>query len=359
MNRMPACGRSLSTHVLAAMLCAACTPEPPQEPEPEIAPWRAAPVTTWIEFAGNDIEELPAYFEQLVPAEGWSAETTSGWIVGYLASLPKSESLRVALGLAPPARVLEAGFTPFLATADGSMALSHTCISANECTGCDNALTTSGEAPATPEGAFRGICSTLSTAYSLSFVLGVRPPFDPDIGTVEERQEREDGELVTKRYWKKGFLTTIREDQGHIPDGGTPRDKIKKAYERYGCSCDEEVSLASVGNTNVWKNRLKAKVEAEPPADCQLIFSKRGSVSHDVNVAGFNEDGDIEVAETGAQGSGSGEDAPVLVENQVWTVEGNSANPTIRCTATRTGNTDFWNGLNFDEAAFLCCTCPR
>jgi len=341
----------------------ACRQLPPTDHELKLSEFKEAPVTEWRDYTGSKRSDLEAVLEQLKPTEGVTPDQASEWTAGLLAALPAHDNWTLSLGVAPSQTVVEAGFVPFLVLpAEPTLLLTQTCLLTSGCASCDNAMVVAGgEAPPPPKKEFKRVCGTLSTAYSLVYVLGKRSQFDQDgqIGTVTVRQEMEGTERVNKKYWKKGFLQTIREDQEHDPESGTPRDKIKKAYERYGCQCGDEVSIADAGGIDAWRDQLKAQLEGDDPADCHFII-EGPDWAHDMHIDGVDEDGNLGVADTGVQGSGNGDDIPVVAGQQEWELGGTAANPTITCKSSPTGEASvrYWSGKNITMASYLCCTCP-
>lgn len=318
-----------------------------------------APVTQWRDLAGENRGELSGVLEQLQAAEGFTDAQRTEWIGGLVESLPRGDEWTLALGFAPPDAVAQRGFKPFLVIPGKEpLALSRTCLYTPSCVSCSNATTAPDDPPANPAKEFEGTCSTLSTAYSLVYILGVRSEFG-DLGTVELREEiAEGGERVLRKYWKKGFLQTIREDQEHDPDSGTPRNKIKKAYERYACRCDGEVDIADTAGVDDWKRRLRDKLDDDPSPDCHFIIDG-DDFAHDMHIDGIEDSGTLGVSDTGEQGSGAGDDIPVLVGAQEWSVEQGPSGPEIRCTKDANGSVDTWNRKKPKTASFICCSCSR
>ncbi|MGH8519988.1 MAG: hypothetical protein ACREU9_00790 [Gammaproteobacteria bacterium] len=197
-----------------------------------------------------------------------------------------------------------------------------------------------------PTAAFTGICTTLSTAYSLIYILG-------DSTRVTEATATEERE--GKKFWKRDFLDRIKSDQGHS-ETGTPRDKIKKAYERYGCRCGDEVRLASVGTAAAWKKQLADQLAI--PANGHFIIDYPGAdgtpAAHDMHIDGINDDGVLGVADTGIQGGGTGDDVPVVAGQLEWDVTDSPTGPQVKAKGG-----GYWGSRNVTAASFICCTCPQ
>ena len=316
-------------------------------------PHTFAPADRWIKLQG-DSDTLFSTLESVRPAPGVSDEEHTEWMAGLTSSLPRPGEWALHLGVADVNSVLEAGFTPFLGYGADPLTVTKICLQTSSCVSCIHTATTKGKNPPKPENTYKGICTTLSTAYSLVYILSKRTEFG-DLGTMKIKNK--------KKYWKKGFLDSIRKDQEHDAsgDGGTPRDKIKKAYERYGCQCTAERSIANAGGAEKWKRELKKKLEGDTPADCHLIVdgNKDGkSWAHDMHVDGFTDSGNIAVADTGMQGSGSGEDAPVVgvAGAEEWGVTTGPGGTQVTC--EKSADKDWWNNETPTNASYICCTCP-
>ena len=320
--------------------------------EEEFEPHQVAPITQWLEFSGDQYDYVLEHLEGLEPAHGILEEEASEWITGFVESLPAGNAWILSLGLADMETVEQSAFDPFLTApyADG-MALTFTCVLTEGGASCDNAVTTPGETPAVPEKDFKGICTTLSTAYSLVYTLG---------------KFSSEGTMVTKdgkRFWKKGVLEKIKTEQGHTPDGGTVSSQIKNAYEPYGCECENEISIDDAGGADKWLDGLKSKANNErDPHDCHLFVDgvKDGvNWGHDLHIDGVDDDGTIVVANTGLQGSGSGEDVPVVAPPQEWKVQDGATGPEITCEeSTDEDSKSYWNNKNPTKASYICCSCP-
>ena len=317
----------------------------------DFEPHQFAPVTHWLEFTGDQYDYVLEHLEGLEPAHGISAEAGTEWISGFVETLPTGDEWILSLGLADMETIDQSSFTPFLTAPYGDgMALTFTCVLTEGGASCDNAVTTSSETPAVPQKDFKGICTTLSTAYSLVYTLG---KFSPE-GTMDTK----DG----KKFWKKGVLERIKTVQGHTPAKGTVSNRIKNAYEPYGCECDDEISIDAAGGVDKWLDDLKSKANNErDPHDCHLFVDgvKDGmNWGHDLHVDGVDEDGNIVVANTGQQGSGSGEDVPVVAQPQEWKVQDGATGPEISCEeSTSEASKNYWNNKNPTKASYICCSC--
>ncbi len=315
-----------------------------------IEPYQEAPVGEWIKLSGGkDISELISVLRGLKPAPNISPEAASEWVSQLVETLPESDHWVLYLGLAPLATIEEKGFAPFLLfTEKDSVALTQIYYLTEAGASGMNTVEKPPKKVVPPKKEYRGICATLSTAYSLVYILGKRTEFG-DLGT----QKVQHG----KKYWKKGFLETIKKDQHHSGTG-TPKSMIKMAYERYGCNCEDEVFVAAdAGGVQVWLEELKSKLEGEDPCDCHLIIEGDGW-AHDLHIDGIDED-QIGTSNTGIQGSGSGDDVPVISGHQVWSISDGPNGPHIKCeSSTGGGSAKFWNDKKPTKASYLCCKCP-
>ena len=342
-----------------AILAISCHKMEPDTLVVKVAPYREAPVTEWQDFSGKERARLLEVLKDLQPSPGVSEADASAWVKGLAESLPEGAEWTLSLGTAPHNAVVEAGFYPFLIVSEKpSKVLTGRCLLTDGCATCENTVGTPGKTPKAPKKEYSGICATLSTAYSLVYVLGKRTELGP-LGTQNHQIELENGERIVKKYWKKGFLSTIKEDQEHKPEVGTPRDKIKNAYVRYGCQCDEEVSIDDAGgDVDRWLRDLKAKVEDDDPNNCHLIIDG-DNWAHDMHIDGIDENNQIGVSNTGIQGSGSGDDVPVVGGQQVWEITASQSGPNIDCkSSTGNGSVTYWNRKDPKEASYICCLCP-
>ena len=155
-----------------------------------------------------------------------------------------------------------------------------------------------------------------------------------------------------KLKWRKSFLQQIKTAQRHAV-GGTPWNDIPRAYQDHGCACDPWKDLSGSQTAAAWLAALKQRVDAGD--DCHLgLIGPRSA--HDVHVDNV-ENGRIQVANTGRQGSGSGDDVFVQRDHQEWSVSGTGTATRVRCESTPGGTSDFWNSRGYNRVRYLCCRC--
>ncbi len=114
-----------------------------------------------------------------------------------------------------------------------------------------------------------------------------------------------------------------------------------------------------------WKADLRRRTSGESPEDCHFIITGTQPAdstkkwAHDMHVSAVNEAGTLGVANTGIQGSGTGDDVPVIQGHQEWEITGTPAKPQIRCAASTSGDESFWNSRPIVDASYICCKCPQ
>lgn len=175
-------------------------------------------------------------------------------------------------------------------------------------------------------GELTNACAPLSTAYSLVYRLGVVPV---KVATEQVEVVEPDGSREHIWAWKQDFLAGLRAQQGHDPRSGTTTAGLVRAYTERGLSCEAE-TLPLDGP----RDAIQAlAVRVAQGQDCTLLASGSGGGNpwgHAayVRAAGIQGPGGVVVvADTAAQGAGTGEDVRIGTQPQVWTFDPTAPDP--------------------------------